>query len=198
LRDGRSILMLRSTRGEGGDTSSNVLWNYGHCTIPRHLRDIGITEYGIADLLGIGDEDCAKAMLAITDLRFQAALAQQARTSMKLATDFRLPAAWSRNTPALLRAALLPFRRSGLLPDYPLGCDFSEEEQRLVRALGWLRSATRTRSGRFATVLRAFAQGSTTDHAAMQRMNLQSPRGISQWLDARLVALALNRTVVQA
>ena len=198
LRDGRSILMLRATRGEGGGTSSNVLWNYGHCTIPRHLRDIGITEYGIADLLGIGDEDCAKAMLAITDVRFQAELARQARASMKLAADFQLPVAWARNTPAVLRAALLPFRRSGLLPDYPLGCDFSEEEQRLVRALAWLRSATGTRSGKLATILGALVQGGSTDQAAMQRMSLHSPRGFSEWLDARLVALALKRTLAQA
>ncbi len=196
LRDGRSILMLRSTRGEAGSASSNVLWNYGHCTIPRHLRDIAITEYGIADLLGISDEECAKAMLAITDARFQAGLAGQARASLKLAADFRPPATWSRNTPEVLHAALLPFRRNGLLPEYPLGCDFSAEEQRLVRALGWLRSATGTRAGKVATALGALVQGSTADQAAMQRMDLHSTKGISQWFDARLVALALNRTAV--
>jgi acyl-CoA hydrolase len=198
LRNGRSILMLRSTRGEAGRTGSNVLWSYGHSTIPRHLRDIAITEYGIADLLGASDEDCAKAMLGITDVRFQDGLAKQARASMKLAADFRAPASWSDNTPFALHAALLPFRRSGLLPDYPLGCDFSAEEQRLVRALGWLRSATGTRAGKVATALVALAQGSTADQAAMHRMNLHSPRGFREWLDARLVAHALNRTVVPA
>jgi hypothetical protein len=30
----------------------------------------------------------------------------------------------------------------------------------------------------------------------MQRMSLHSPRGFNQWLDARLVALALNRSIV--
>ena len=198
LRNGRSILMLRSTRADGGRTGSNVLWSYGHSTIPRHLRDIAITEYGIADLLGASDEDCAKAMLGITDVRFQDGLAKQARASMKLAADFRAPASWSDNTPFALHAALLPFRRSGLLPDYPLGCDFTAVEQRLVRALGWLRSSTGSGPGKFATLLGALAQGSTTDHEAMQRMNLHSPRGFSEWLDARLVAHALNRTVVRA
>ena len=47
---------------------------------------------------------------------------------------------------AALRATLGPFRRAGLLPDYPLGCDFTVEEQRLVRALAWLRSATCSRT----------------------------------------------------
>ena len=34
-----------------------------------------------------------------------------------------------------------------LLVDYPLGCDFTPVEQRLVRALGWLKSATATEYG---------------------------------------------------
>ena len=195
LRDGRSILMLRSTRDQGGTTLSNVLWNYGHSTIPRHLRDIAVTEYGIADLRIASDEDCSKAMLAIADARFQVDLASQARLSRKLAKDFQAPAAWANNTPALLRDALLPFRRNGLLPDYPLGCDFSEEEQRLVRALTWLKSATAKKGGKIATVVRALLRGRTGDQAAMQRMGLGTPTGLGERLEARLVALALNRTL---
>ena len=53
LHDARSILILRSWRESGGEVSSNIVWEYGHCTIPRHLRDIVITEYGIADLRGV-------------------------------------------------------------------------------------------------------------------------------------------------
>ena len=46
LGDARSIIMLRATREAKGRTSSNIRWNYGHTTIPRHLRDIVVTEYG--------------------------------------------------------------------------------------------------------------------------------------------------------
>ena len=28
--------------------TSSIVWNYGHITIPRHLRDVVITEYGVA------------------------------------------------------------------------------------------------------------------------------------------------------
>ena len=45
--------MMRSVRDKEGKTpepTSNVVSNYGHITIPRHLRDIVITEYGIAEL----------------------------------------------------------------------------------------------------------------------------------------------------
>jgi acyl-CoA hydrolase len=51
LPDGRSILQLRSTRSTGAnDPVLNIVYNYGHITIPRHLRDIVVTEYGIADI----------------------------------------------------------------------------------------------------------------------------------------------------
>ncbi len=50
LEDGRSIMMIRSTKEEDGKLSSNTRWSYGHITIPRHLRDLVVTEYGIADL----------------------------------------------------------------------------------------------------------------------------------------------------
>ena len=49
LEDGRSVLMFRARRGEGARGESNVRWNYGHTTIPRHLRDLFVNEYGIAD-----------------------------------------------------------------------------------------------------------------------------------------------------
>ncbi len=47
----------RSTRTSGGKTTSNIVWNYAHATIPRHLRDIVVTEYGIADLRGRTDSE---------------------------------------------------------------------------------------------------------------------------------------------
>ena len=50
LDDGRSIILIRATRQSSGGVESNVVWNYGHITIPRHLRDIVVTEYGVADL----------------------------------------------------------------------------------------------------------------------------------------------------
>jgi len=71
LRQGRSILMLKSVRREHGKPVSNILWEYAQCTIPRHLRDIVITEYGIADLRGRQDWEVIAALLNICDSRFQ-------------------------------------------------------------------------------------------------------------------------------
>ena len=67
------------------DAQSNIRWDYGHTTIPRHLRDIVVTEYGVADLRGKSDRDVIAAMLAITDSRFQDELMRQAKDAGKTA-----------------------------------------------------------------------------------------------------------------
>ena len=194
LPDARSILLLRATREAGGRTASNIRWNYGHCTIPRHLRDIYINEYGIADLRGRNDEDCVIAMAGITDARFPRALLETAKRSRKLRADFAMPAAWSRNTPQRLREALAPFRGDGTLPDYPLGSDFTEVEQRLLKALGWLKAQTATPWAKLGTIATALMSGGARDDAALQRMGLDAPKDIGERLYARLLRLALART----
>ncbi|HVS19048.1 MAG TPA: acetyl-CoA hydrolase/transferase C-terminal domain-containing protein, partial [Planctomycetota bacterium] len=130
LRDARSVLMLRATREARGRVESNLRWSYGHTTIPRHLRDVYVTEHGLADVRGACDEDCVRAMLSIADARFAPGLLEEARRARKVARDAHTPARTARNTPADLRARLAPFRADGTLPDYPLGCDFDAVEQR--------------------------------------------------------------------
>lgn len=48
-------------------------------TIPRFLRDIVITEYGIADCRSKTDSEVIQAMLNIADSRFQPKLLAQAK-----------------------------------------------------------------------------------------------------------------------
>src|SRR6185503_18848969 len=57
LEGGRSIIGLRSTRRQNRRTVSNIVWRYANATVPRTLRDIVVTEYGIADLRGKSDRD---------------------------------------------------------------------------------------------------------------------------------------------
>jgi len=194
LRDARSVLLLRAFRDEDGDAVANIRWNYASSTIPRHLRDVYVTEYGIADVLGKTDEDCVVAMAAIADVRHQPTLLERAKRERKLRKDFDSPSDWMRNTPERLHAALAPFRQDGTLPDYPLGSDFTAVEQRLVRALQWLKAETASTGGKLRTVVAAVSHGRSEDREAMQRMNLDAPRGWRESLDARLVALALAKT----
>ncbi|HJH21282.1 MAG TPA: acetyl-CoA hydrolase, partial [Pseudomonas lactis] len=138
LEGARSILILRSWRESAGEVSSNIVWEYGHCTIPRHLRDIVITEYGIADLRGQTDAKVIEALLNITDSRFQHDLIEQAQKAGKLPKDFQLDPRFADNTPERLQAIQARHRR--LFPEYPLGSDFTDEERDLLRALNWLKS----------------------------------------------------------
>ncbi|MCB1739979.1 MAG: acetyl-CoA hydrolase, partial [Gammaproteobacteria bacterium] len=48
LRDARSIIALNATRQHEGRCVSNIRWAHSSETIPRHLRDIVVTEYGVA------------------------------------------------------------------------------------------------------------------------------------------------------
>jgi acyl-CoA hydrolase len=193
LDDARSVLMFRALREHAGQESSTVRWNYGHATIPRHLRDIYINEYGIADLHARNDEDCVIAMAGITDARFQEPLLQQAKAARKLRGDFSTPEAWRGNTPVHLTARLRRFRQDGTLPDYPLGSDFTEVEQRVVKALGWLKSNTATRGQKVGTVLRALG-ASSDDHDAFRRMGLEKPGSMAERIEAKLLMLALTET----
>ena len=194
LRDGRSVLMFRAVREARGIAASSVLWNYGHCTIPRHLRDIAITEYGVADLRGASDSECVQRMLGLCDARFQDRLVAKAKAAKKLPAAFALPPRLAENTPARLAATLRPYRQMGLLPDYPMGSDFTEVEQRLVRALGWLKSATATRGGKLRTIASALATSTVEDGEAMKRMALQAPTTLAERVVARLLRLALQHT----
>jgi acyl-CoA hydrolase len=195
LRESRSALMCRAVRHGRGGAQSNVVWNYGHTTIPRHLRDVAITEYGIADLRGRCDGDCIAAMLAIADARFVPELARQAIAAGKAANP---PAPSAHNTPQRLREVLAPFRRGGLLPDYPLGSDFTAVEQRLVRALGWLKRATASPAGRLRTLTAALLGKRSDDREALARMQFDAPSGLSERLHARLVSHALRQTAAPA
>ncbi len=189
MQDGRSILMLRSTRESGGRTSSNVVWEYPHTTIPRHLRDVVVTEYGVADLRGRTDEECIRALVALTDRRFQDELVETAKKAGKLSSGWQVPERARANTLARLEAALAPHRAAGRFPPYPFGSDFTPVEERLVSALmrvkGWASRRTR--------LARAALQGRPDRFPTeLDRMGLERPRGLKEHLYARVVAAALE------
>jgi len=193
LHGGRSILMLRSSRAGHGGVASNILWNYGHTTIPRHLRDIYVTEYGSADLRGKSDEDCIIAMLAISAARFVDALAETAKRNGKLRRDFVIPDRWRQNTPAHLAAALAPYRP--LFPPFPFGSDFNAEELALLPALQRLQqvSARKTTLAAFLLSCLWKAGGKPEDEPLLRRLGLAAPRNLSERLLRRLVIAALRQ-----
>jgi hypothetical protein len=189
LEGARSVIMLRASRTAKGKTQSNIRWRYGHVTIPRHLRDMVVTEYGVADLRGKSDRDVIAAMLAITDERFQDDLLRQAKDAGKIERSFELPKAARSNTPDEVERALKPAVEAGLLPAFPFGSDFTETEQRLLPALQTLKSASMPEL--VAMLLRGLSSRAE-DLACLERLGLARPKGPSEWLYAALVRGALN------
>jgi acyl-CoA hydrolase len=194
LPNARSILCVRATRSKAGRVTSNIVWSYGHATIPRHLRDIVVTEYGIADLRGRTDREIVEALLSITDSRFQDALLSQAKAVGKIPPDYRIPEAFAQNTPARLERALASHRQAGFFSDYPFGTDLTSEEIVLAGALRTLQSRTSTFGGRVTTVVAALLRGGPqAQHLPLlQRLKLDRATSVSERLTRRLVTLALK------
>lgn len=195
LKGARSILMLRSTREREAEVLSNLVWRYGHTTIPRHLRDIVVTEYGIADLRGKSDAQVIAALLNITDSRFQQDLLQEAKQVGKIAADYHIPEAHRHNTPERLQAVYDGFHKLGLFPTFPFGSDFSMVEERLLPALSWLKEKSQPRH--LLTLARQTLSDDVHDHhfiAQLERMGLASPATLKERIYQRLLHAALQAT----
>lgn len=195
LEGARSILILRSWRESGGEVSSNMVWEYGHCTIPRHLRDIVVTEYGIADLRGKTDAKVIEALLNISDSRFQPGLIEQARRAGKLPKDFCLDPRFTDNSPQRLQA--IAARHPRLFPEYPLGSDFSSEERDLLRALNWLKSKFKLTEILELGKAALDAPEPSQYLAHLERMQLTKPDGLKEDLYQRLLLAGLKATAQQ-
>jgi acyl-CoA hydrolase len=99
LPDGRFILMIKSTKGSGKKLESNIVFNYGSCTITKHSRDIIVTEYGIADIRDMPEHEVIKRMINIADSRFQQQLLNQAKKAGKVEPGYQIPAEYRNNYP---------------------------------------------------------------------------------------------------
>ncbi len=196
LPDARSIITLRSTRAGKKETTSNIVWEYGATTIPRHLRDIVITEYGIADLRGKRDKEIISQMLNITDSRFQDQLMRQAKEHGKLPRDHRIPDRYRQNTPEMLRDRLKPYQDQGHLSSFPFGTDFTQEEVALGQSLKAIAAKTGKQKAAMLFGLLRTALGGVPERAEpyLQRMQLQQPGSLRERLQQKVVLQALRES----
>ena len=195
LEGARSVLTLEATRGSSRKVISNIRWSYGHTTIPRHLRDVIVTEYGAADLRGLSDANVIAAMLSVADSRFQDGLMRQAKDAGKLPGNYEIPAIHRENFPDRIKAALKPSRDAGLLPAFPFGSDFTETEQRLIPALQILKDASASPFD----LLGLAWEGRNARHsgelaACLARMKLDRPKSLADRLYRALLIAALSRS----
>jgi acyl-CoA hydrolase len=189
LPDGRSILNLRSTRITGKGESSSIVWNYGHVTIPRHLRDIVVTEYGIADLRGQTDQEVMHRLLDITDSRYQQELVETAKSNGKIGKDYTISAVFSQNRVADISSKLVKYKDLGLFKTFPFGTDLTEEEIFVGRALKILKKKKQNTPVMIATILKAFLK--RTDPSPyrkyLQRMGLDKADSFEEKLYQKLL-----------
>jgi acyl-CoA hydrolase len=197
----RSILMLRSFRGSGKDAVSNIVWEFPHTTIPRHLRDIVVTEYGVADLRSLQDHEVIQALLCIADSRWQEELRREAVRAGKLDAGWSVPSQYHNNSPQTVAHSLRGYRHFASLKPFPFGSDFTPEEEQLAAALSYLQEHSQRRWNRLKLALRslgAAGKPAASQQAALARMGLESVTSQGKfwrvWLQKRLLCLALNST----
>jgi acyl-CoA hydrolase len=194
LPGARAILNLRSTRGKNSQLTSNIRWNYANSTIPRHLRDVVVTEYGVADLRGLSDEDVIAALLNIADSRFQDGLKREAQAAGKLRRDYQIPDSHRNNVPRALEERFILARARGLFSEFPFGTDFTGEEIVLAKALSSLKDKVSGGWPRVKALLSAAASRGIPagTRPYLERMSLLAPKSRQEWLWQRLLVQELR------
>ena len=194
LEDGRAITMIRSSRGVGKKAKSNIVWQYGHTTIPRHLRDIVITEYGIADLRGKQDKDVIAELLNITDSRFQEELLQKCKKFKKIPQDYKIPEQFKNNFPEVINKRIETFRKAGFFSPFPFGSDLTEEEKAIGKSLKNLKvKASESVIKLIANILKEFcAKTPNSSKQYLGRMKLSSPKSVKEKILQKVVVYALK------
>lgn len=195
LPDGRSILNLRSTRITGKGETSTIVWNYGHTTIPRHLRDIVVTEFGIVDLRGKTDQEIMQQLINITDSRFQQELVDVAKQNGKINSDYTISATFRQNRVDEISSKLGKYKERGLFNAFPFGTDLTEEEIFIGRALKILKKKKQNSLTILATILKAFLTpvDQKPYRKYLQRMQLEKTDNFEEKLYQKLLAYEFSQ-----
>ena len=188
LPDARLLMMLRATHDNKDGLKSSIVWSYGNVTIPRHLRDVVITEYGVADLRGQSDSEVVKRLLAIADSRFQDDLVREAQAHGKLEAGWRVPQAHRHNLPQALADTLQPWADAGALPDFPFGTDLTDDELHIVRALKKLKHAAEHPTELLQMALKSLLDEPEVPQRYLERLGLAEVHGLHDMVVRRLLA----------
>jgi acyl-CoA hydrolase len=189
LPDARLIMLLRATHDnrQHGLTSS-IVWQYGNVTIPRHLRDIIVTEYGVADIRGRSDSECIQRLICVADSRFQDELLEQAKAQGKVDAAWQIPERHRHNLPEVLAEQLEPWSRAGLLPDFPFGTDLTDDELHIVRALKRLEHASRHPAELVPMIVKSLWEDREAPREYLERLGLADAHSFKDLFVRRLFA----------
>ncbi len=198
LEDGRLIMMIKSVKGSGKNLKSNIVFNYPQCSIPRHLRDIIVTEYGIADIRGKSDREIIAAMINIADSRFQKQLLNQAKKAKKIPEDYEIPEEYRNNTPEKIVQLLKPYQDKGFFKTFPFGTDFKPEEVMIVSSMKTLKNLAAENPFKLLIGLLLVAIKPVPESAKvyLRHMELEKPASLKERIAGNMVILALKNSKV--
>jgi hypothetical protein len=198
MRDARLIMVVKSTKGSGKALKSNIVFSYGHCSVPRFYRDIVVTEYGIADIKGKPDHMIIKEMLNIADSRFQPQLLAQAKKSKKIEADYEIPEVYRHNTPDRTANLLKPYQEKGYFQPFPFGSDLTGQEMKLGGSLKAMKALVAGYPLKFVRgVAFEFIRPIPKSAAEyLERMELAKPSSIKERILRKLIVFALRNNKV--
>jgi hypothetical protein len=157
------------------------------------LRDIVVTEYGVADLRDKSDAEVMSALINIADSRFQKQLLAKAKDAKKIPDDYEIPGAWHDNSPDRIRNTLSASRRSGKLPAFPLGSGLTDVEEHLAQGLAQLAPKAGDVGSMAALALQGIRRPvSDRMEKALARMQLDQPKGFKEQLYRALLVAVLE------
>jgi hypothetical protein len=187
-------MMVKSTKGAGKALESNIVFSYGHCSVPRFYRDIVVTEYGIADIKGRPDSYIIKEMLNIADSRFQPQLLAQAKKAKKIPKDYEIPEIYRHNTPDKIASLLKPYQEKGYFQPFPFGTDFTQDEIKLGASLKAMKSLVSGYPLKFVRGLGLEFLRPIPGSAAkyLERMELEKVSSVQERITRKLVVFALR------
>jgi acyl-CoA hydrolase len=139
LPGARFIALVRATRDAEDSLESNIVFDHPSLTLPDHLRDIVVSEYGVAELRGRTAGEVAEALIGVADSRCQDDLVRAAVDAGRLPSGWRVPDHARANLPERLHDVAARVEVRDLLPRFPLGSELSEVELGLVEALRGLK-----------------------------------------------------------
>lgn len=187
IPEARSILMMRSTKVKGTKVVSNVVFNYAHTTVPRHMRDIIVTEYGVADLRAKNDHEIIDALLKITDSRFQPGLIRKAKRAGKLPKSYRLPDWAKHNTPERV-SSLVSGPIAERFQAFPFGKELTDEEVLIGGALKRLKHKLDAKWPLIPMLLKPVNSAHVKENSAyLKRMGLNEPASVKERIYRRLL-----------
>ncbi len=194
IPDAKLIMAIRATRGSGKHVKSNIVFSYGHCSIPKYSRDIIVSEYGIAHIRGLSEEQIAHEMIKISDSRFQKQLIKQAIKHNKIKPDWVLPEEYRNNYPERIDAFIKSYQIEGYFKQFPFGTDVTAEEAILAGSLKGLKAFKEARpvTTVFKLLSEFFRPVPKKADPYLKRMDLLTPSGFSQKFQQKMVLTALR------